>query len=264
MPASVPTVPAAPPSTMDLVAAARARLEQDLRLLAACSLSELVRLLNSSAGLPVTLGAVVHVLRGAARDGDLTSVETLFLAILSRVERLNRRWAEQIVENTRRVPRANRMAAIEDAQQELVMHLWEQLVARDSTSWELFFGRALEFAQRHVAARWLRRTPRDQSMIPTLLAASAGDLLTSREALPWLGEAGDPYASAELADLRELVLRLPWKERLVVVLRFWQGAREGEIAAALGGVTPRTVRNQLRRALVRLRAWYAEEGNGDA
>ena len=61
---------------------------------------------------------------------------------------------------------------------------------------------------------------------------------------------------AELADLRTLVERLPERERVAVVLRFWAGAGEDTIAQALGGVTARTVRNTLKRAYARLRAWY--------
>jgi DNA-directed RNA polymerase specialized sigma24 family protein len=41
----------------------------------------------------------------------------------------------------------------------------------------------------------------------------------------------------------------------VVVMRYWEHAREPEMAAALG-VTPRTVRNLLRRANDRLYTLY--------
>jgi DNA-directed RNA polymerase specialized sigma24 family protein len=69
---------------------------------------------------------------------------------------------------------------------------------------------------------------------------------------------------ADLADLRELVGRLPQRERLAVVMRFWQQASEAEIALALGGVSTRTVRYTLTRAYRRLRAWYAgDDGPAD-
>jgi RNA polymerase sigma factor (sigma-70 family) len=69
------------------------------------------------------------------------------------------------------------------------------------------------------------------------------------------------HTRAELADLSLFVLRLPPRERAAVVLRFWQQISETQIAATLG-VTPRTVRNLLRRAYARLRNYYGErEGN---
>jgi RNA polymerase sigma factor (sigma-70 family) len=61
--------------------------------------------------------------------------------------------------------------------------------------------------------------------------------------------------AAELADLRALVERLPKRQRAVVIMRYWQDARENEIAATLG-VTPRAVRAMLTRAYAKLRAAY--------
>ena len=68
-------------------------------------------------------------------------------------------------------------------------------------------------------------------------------------------EPRDPFTAADLADLRGYVEQLPPRERAAVVMRYWQRAREHEIAAALG-VTPRTVRNLLRKAHARLYALY--------
>jgi RNA polymerase sigma factor (sigma-70 family) len=66
--------------------------------------------------------------------------------------------------------------------------------------------------------------------------------------------------AAELAELRLLVANLPPRERIAVILRFWQQADEREVAEVLWGITTRTVRNILRRAYTRLRARYASEG----
>jgi DNA-directed RNA polymerase specialized sigma24 family protein len=70
-----------------------------------------------------------------------------------------------------------------------------------------------------------------------------------------LAAVASEFAAADLTDLRDLVTRLPREQQIAVVLRHWQQASEVEIAAALG-VTTRTVRNYLRRAHMRLRAWY--------
>ena len=53
--------------------------------------------------------------------------------------------------------------------------------------------------------------------------------------------------AAELADLRELVARLPKRQRAVVIMRYWQDAQERDIAASLG-VTPRAAYERRLRA----------------
>jgi DNA-directed RNA polymerase specialized sigma24 family protein len=52
--------------------------------------------------------------------------------------------------------------------------------------------------------------------------------------------------SAELADLRELVARLPRRQRAAVIMCYWQDAQERDIAPSLG-VTPRRPRHACPR-----------------
>lgn len=68
-------------------------------------------------------------------------------------------------------------------------------------------------------------------------------------------EGGDP---AEAGELRARVRALPGPLREALVLRYYGGLDEGEIAAALG--IPRgTVKSRLHHAVARLRAGYREE-----
>ena len=53
-------------------------------------------------------------------------------------------------------------------------------------------------------------------------------------------------------ELLDAVRRLPYKQRAVLVLRYWADLREGEIAEIIG-VRPATVRSITSRALDRLR-----------
>ena len=148
--------------------------------------------------------------------------------------------------------------AEEDLAQELTLHLWEELALREGEGWELFFRRAMVFARAHVARRYLERhgyRPGQRLVLFFSELAASGDDAAA-DGLP-LPEPRDPFTAADLADLRGYVERLPPRERAAVVMRYWQRAREHEIAAALG-VTSRTVRNLLRKAHARLYALYTE------
>lgn len=146
--------------------------------------------------------------------------------------------------------------AEEDLVQELTLHLWEELALRNGEGWELFFRRAMVFARAHVARRYLDRhgyRP-GQRLVLFFSEIAASDDDATADGLP-LPEPRDPFTAADLADLRGYVEQLPPRERAVVVMRYWQRAREHEIATGLG-VTSRTVRNLLRKAHARLYALY--------
>ncbi|MBF6591081.1 MAG: hypothetical protein IVW57_11225 [Ktedonobacterales bacterium] len=214
----------------------------------------------------LSLGTLAHLLAAAHQREDAAVMRDLFTLMLERTEWLNQRWAVGVAARTPGLEGAAGYAVREDLRQELTLYLWRRLALCPSEPWQLFFHRALEYAQRHVAAAymernayWVRgsvRAPR--RVLPRLLSrlveAGQGEM-GERIATP---AAPDAFSAAELADLRLHVERLPSRERAVVVMRFWQQADEREIAAALG-VTTRTVRNILRRAYQRLRTAYTGE-----
>jgi RNA polymerase sigma factor (sigma-70 family) len=121
------------------------------------------------------------------------------------------------------------------------------------------------FARAHVARRYLERhgyRPGQRLVLFFSEIAPSDDDVTSEADGPPLPEPRDPFTAADLADLRGYVEQLPPRERATVVMRYWQRAREHEIAAALG-VSSRTVRNLLRKAHARLYALYMQ-AQGDA
>ena len=199
--------------------------------------------------------------------GREADAQTLFLALTRRIEGLTRQWIRRTVLSAGLAlsPDEWREHA-SDLAQEQTLRLWDTITRGEDEAWELFFGRALAFAQSHIADAWLRRVrPRAGGRVIAPVALSrlldSGDEPGGGEyTLVSLPGGADPLSHAELADLRELVGRLPERERVAVVLRFWAGAGEDTIAEALGGVTTRTVRNTLTRAYARLRSWYG----GDA
>jgi RNA polymerase sigma-70 factor (sigma-E family) len=84
-------------------------------------------------------------------------------------------------------------------------------------------------------SRWRRRRWREQSadVLPELLSTEADH--------------------AELLVVRDALATLAPRQRAVLVLRYYEGMSEREIAAQLG-IAPGTVKSQARDALARLRA----------
>jgi DNA-directed RNA polymerase specialized sigma24 family protein len=257
-----------PPQTGQLIAAARARLNQELAQLPPLDSPAFWRTLQGDRGDWIASpGALVHVLRETVSRQDEAASRELFILILRCVAAANAAWAQRAARRVWSVPAEVRRAIEEDLEQEITLHLWERLALRTAETWELFFRRSLDYAQRHVATAYMVRNGywRDpQAAQPTRGLAILLFQLALRA--PDAGSGGSDGTqqiqlhTAELADLRRLVINLPDRERIAVSLRFWQRADEREIAEALGGITTRTVRNILRRAYTLLRARYAGEG----
>ena len=259
----------------ELVRAARVRLAGELDQLPAWGTPQLwARIHSTVPQQSVSFGALAHLIRVAVGRGESHSARELFVLLLERSEGLNRRWAEQTVRNTSGLRGPAGLAVREDLRQELTLRLWEAVALDGGEAWELFFQRSLAYAQRHTATAymeqrgyWSRRVAGRR--VP--LAVAAGGVVLASTALvtdgapeqhalhtlpaPDMAVIGGDFTAAELADLRDLVARLPREQRIAVVLRHWQQAPETEIAQALG-VTTRTVRNYLRRAYASLREWY--------
>lgn len=248
-------------SGQQLVALARARLAYELGSLPAHDAATVAGLLRRDA-LSLSHGAIVSLMRRAMREHDLQTSHELFVYLVARLQRHTVGWAWRTANDVARG--GAREAIREDVLQELTLALWEQVCRRSGEAWELFFSRSLHYLQQHVAADYLRReglrpdsrsaTPRRGSAALLSEIGRQGREDDSVEAGNFV-EPSNPFAAAELADLRAHVAALPTRERLAVVMRYWHHASEGDIAAALGH-TPRNVRNVLRRAYVLLNERY--------
>lgn len=261
------------PSAGELVARARQRVADELAL-APLRSPVLLRGWLRMPGRIETLspGALTRVLRAFARGHELALASEVFVAVLERSEGANRRWAARALSGAGAEEPDERANSREDLRQDLTLHLWEQLALRDGEQWELFFWRALDYAQRHVATAFLRThgywaqsgTKRPTRALSRLMVRLSRyddeDRVTAGLDPP---DPADAFAAADLLDLRGMILDLPPVERMAIVMRYWQDATESEIAAALGGVTTRTVRNHLRQARARLRRGYQEGKAGE-
>lgn len=279
-------------SVSELVLVARARLAGELQELPAWDTPQLwAKVYSAVPQEAVSFGALVHLIRVAARRNEKRTARELFVLLLERTEGLNRRWADHVVLSTPGIRGTPGTAVCEDLRQELTLRLWESVGLADGEAWELFFQRSLAYAQRHTALAymeqrgyWNRRTTSKRIAQPVAATTAAHSVVWAasdafvaehrwdqrasdvsdatgasytHRALNIAAASGE-FVAADLTDLRELVTRLPREQRIAIVLRHWQQASELEIAKMLG-VTTRTVRNYLRRAHERLREWYEGE-----
>jgi DNA-directed RNA polymerase specialized sigma24 family protein len=242
---------------------ARARLAAELEALPPWGSPLLAaRLRVTAPPQMVSLGALTHFLRGAVRLRDMRTARTLF-EVLLRTAGLNVRWAAGVVARTPGLVGEAGAAIREELAQELALTLWQQIGCAAAETWELFFFRALAYAQQHTATAYMEQrgywrpegVRRPRRALPHLLAQLGVGAGGATGAARLVADPRDTFTAAELADLRALVLALPIRERTAVVLCYWQEAPEREIADALA-VSTRTVRAYLRRAHDALRTAY--------
>lgn len=245
-------------SGAELVALARDRLASEIHALDGLESYRRRAVLIGQDG--ASRGALVHYIRQALDDQRDSDAHELFVPLVERTAGLTRQWTRRtILTAGLALNAADWQAHAADLSQELTLRLWEAIAHGVEPAWELFFGRALAFAQGHIADAWLRRVRPRLAGLPIVppVSLTLGQNDEGAGAEVAAPDASARFGVAELADLRALVARLPERERLAVALRYWVGANEATIARSLGGVSTRTVRNTLTRAYAMLRVWYA-------
>lgn len=259
------------PSEGVLLTMARQRLSAEIRALPPIGTPAWrAAMLAASGASGMSFGAHVHMLRATIALDQMDDAREFFVSLLRRIDGLNRQWVARTLWSLA-IGGSERVERAQDLAQDLTLLLWEQVALRDDEAWELFFQRALTFAQSHVATTYgrrqgLRADPRARQPargLAIVFSRMATDTDDGGHASIAATADNASFTRAELADLRALVLRLPDRERLAVVMRFWQQAGEAEIALALGGVTTRAVRYTLSRAYHRLGAWYGGADDQD-
>ena len=139
--------------------------------------------------------------------------------------------------------------------------------------WEENFQHCLSFERKHVyqafmtrEGRWYNQRANESGTrrIPRLLIGSldqpvqgANGELREMEIID--EQAQQALLSVEQHDLTLLILNLPDKLKPVIWLIFWEGRTEKNVAHILG-VSDRTVRNRLQKALSILRSGIGSKG----
>lgn len=241
--------------------AALARIFQELPPYASDAFWEAV----AGAGLP--LEVLVSCVRFAVNQHDEHGRNRLLECIVGRIQASNEEWASKVLQRSIREP-DECAALVGDLCADLYESLFRSLMDPTRLFWEENFWHCMRFERKHVYStllvregRWSRQQVKKADRIPRSLLARLQQLqhAESEGALLELEDekAQKKLIAVEHVELRQQVLQLPDKLKTVVLLIFWEGMKEKEIAQVLG-VTDRTVRNRMSEALHLLRSTWRD------
>jgi RNA polymerase sigma-70 factor (sigma-E family) len=148
-----------------------------------------------------------------------------------------------------RLPGVLRFAAVLTGDRGLAEDVVQEVLIRANGRWQAIAGldRPEAYIRKMIVNEYLSWRRRSWRLVPSGAGTDVDDRLT-------------PDAAADYAD-REAILaelaKLPRRQRSVLVLRYYEGLSDTEIAAAIG-CTPGTVRGYACRALAVLRVELAE------
>jgi RNA polymerase sigma factor (sigma-70 family) len=211
---------------------------------------------------------LVRVLRVALALADDRGAQRICAEIIQRLQTLNLLWAQQVLRPYRLAEGEREMLA-----HDLCADLYEALLRAwynpQRHFWEENFWHALYFERKHTVHTfmvregfWIRpatlrgvRIPR--SCIVRLEVLREPDQQGSGWEVEDLA-AQEMFRLVEDRVLFQAVLQLPEKCKAIVLLIFWEGRTEKEVAHLLA-ISDRTVRNRLREALRLLRSVLSSE-----
>lgn len=215
------------------------------------------------------LEVLVRCLRVAITREDVEGRNRIMTLIIRRTQQDNACWAANAL-NTLHIQASERREVVRDLFADLYECMMRRLIDPDKTFWEENFYHCLRFERMHVFQLFLMREgwwkKQRGERIPRNLIESLD------AALRFSGEEHHDVAiedelaqkamlAVELSDVPLLLLRLPEYLQAVLVLHYWEGKTEKDIATLLD-ITDRTVRNRLQHALRLLRGELAQERAG--
>lgn len=209
------------------------------------------------AALP--LEVLVRCVRSAIARGDDEGRNRILEVIFQRIHVSNEYWANSILK-TAPLQANERKALVSDLYADLCECIIRAVIDEKRLFWEENFQHCLMFERKHVYRSFMRREGRWNSADGKRSERVPRGLVESLDQPARLAD-GDTYElniedekaqeallAVEQADIPGLVLHLPDRLKPIVLLIFWEGRTEKDIAKILG-VSDRTVRNRLREAL---------------
>src|SRR5437773_7200475 len=230
------------------------------------------RIEESQLKLALSLEVLVKCIRVAIMREDGAGKNRIFEMIFRRTQGANEYWSRQVLSRIHLPPEERCMCA-----HDLYADLCERVIRALNDSkrlfWEENFQHCLCFERKHVYQAFLTREGRwynqyanesNTRRIPRSLIGSLDQPVQHANGESWEMDIVDEQAqqallSVEQQDLPLLILNLPQKLKPVIWLLFWEGRTEKNVATILG-VSDRTVRNRLQKALSLLRTAIDTEG----
>jgi len=230
------------------------------------------RIEESQLKLVLPLEVLVMCIRIAIMREDDTGKNRIFEMVFRRTQGANEYWSRQVLSRMHLTSEERSMYA-----HDLYADLCERVIRAIHDSkrlfWEENFQHCLCFERKHVyqafmtrEGRWYHQGANESGTrrIPRSLIGSLDQPVQHANDETWEMEIVDMQAqqallSVEEHDLSLLILNLPEKLKPVIWLMFWEGRTEKNVAHILG-VSDRTVRNRLQKALSLLRSGIELEG----
>ena len=230
------------------------------------------RIEESQLKLALPLEVLVMCIRIAIIREDDTGKNRIFEMVFRRTQGANEYWSRQVLSRMHLTSEERSMYA-----HDLYADLCERVIRAIHDSkrlfWEENFQHCLCFERKHVyqafmtrEGRWYNQGANESGTrrIPRSLIGSLDQPVQHANDETWEMEIVDVQAqqallAVEERDLPLLILNLPEKLKPVIWLMFWEGRTEKSVAHILG-VSDRTVRNRLQKALSLLRSGIESEG----
>ncbi len=222
---------------------------------------------DATFALPIEV--LVRCLRAAIAREDVEGRNRIMTRIIRRTQKDNEYWASNAL-NTLHIQANERKEAVRDLFADLYEHVMRRLLDPDRPFWEENFYHCLRFERMHVFRVFLMREgwlkmQQQSERIPRNLVQSLEVALNADDEYHGTGIedelAQKALLAVELSDVPLLLLRLPEYLQSVLVLLYWEGKTEKEVATLLD-ITDRTVRNRRQHALQLLRGKLAQEKEG--
>ena len=219
--------------------------------------------------LALPLEVLVKCVRVAMTREDSSGKNRIFEMIFRRTQGANEYWSWQVL-NSIHLPPGERGMCAHDLYADLCERVIRAIHDSKRQFWEENFQHCLSFERKHVYQAFMTREGRWYNQqaqasgtrrVPRSLMGSLDQPVQHANGESWEIDIVDEQAllSVEQHDVSALILHLPEKLKAVIWLIFWEGRTEKNVANILG-ISDRTVRNRLQKALRLLRAAIEMEG----
>jgi RNA polymerase sigma factor (sigma-70 family) len=193
--------------------------------------------------------------------------------IVQRTQTINEYWARAVLKHMV-LSSDERLALMCDLCADLYEHMLRALLDPGRLFWEENFLHCLCFERKHVyrsfmmrEGRWFDEHVIKSERVPRALVLRLDQPVIQSNGEPCLLDLEDEHAQSmlqaiDVSDLLRLVLHLPERLKTVVLLLYWEGRSEKDVAHILH-ISDRTVRNRMKEALKILRGLLIDQMEGE-